>query len=550
MTPSTTLSAQAPPEANSAQPACTDYFSTARLRSELRSRALTGVSVTLIAQACVFVVSTVGTIVLARLLTPHDFGLVAMVLAFSFLLQNFGLNGFVEAIIQRENIDHKQVSTLWWINVGINLVLALLFWALAPAIAWFYGEPLLKPIVAVMAVSILFGGLSTQHQALLRRNMEFVRIAGCDIGATLASLVIAILLASWGWGYWALVARWVAVPMVATAIAWMLCGWRPGPPARRTGVRPMLRFAFHTYGNFVLFYFCRTADKILVGRFHGGQALGSYDRAYQLSMMLPNQLLSPLNSVVMPAFSRLASDPARYRQTYLTLLSMLALVCMPLSAVLALTGRDVILVLLGPQWNSAGQIFAMFGLSIGILMLYCTHSWLHLSLGTPDRWLRWAVIAFIVTACLFVTGLPFGPFGVAAGYSASFYILTLPALWYAGRSIDLKVSAVLGSVWKSCLSAIAGALVSWSVVSRFDTTAEAFGVAGALARIAASFALCTSVYLVAIVVLHRGITPISQFVRLVYDMIPRVSSPNTTASDSYPPIPLSADENLADAGGV
>src|SRR3989442_8599796 len=164
------LSTQDVTGTDSAQPTCRDYFSTARLRSDLRNRALTGVSITLLAQACVFVVSTVGTIVLARLLTPHDFGLVAMVLAFSFLLQNFGLNGFVEAIIQRENIDHKQVSTLWWINVGINLVLALSFLALAPAIAWFYGESLLKPIVAVIAVSILFGGLSTQHQALLRRN--------------------------------------------------------------------------------------------------------------------------------------------------------------------------------------------------------------------------------------------------------------------------------------------------------------------------------------------------------------------------------------------
>jgi PST family polysaccharide transporter len=488
------------------------------------------VSVTLIAQACAFAVSTVGTIVLARLLTPHDFGLVAMVLAFSFLLQNFGLNGFVEAIIQRENIDHRQVSTLWWINVGINLMLALLFVALAPAIVWFYGEPSLKPIVAVMALSILFGGLSTQHQALLRRNMEFTKIAGCDIGATLASLVIAILLAYWGWGYWSLVARWVAAPFVTTVGAWVLCGWRPGLPARGTGVSPMLKFAFNTYGNFVLFYLCRTSDKILVGRFHGSQALGSYDRAYQLSMMLPNQLLSPLNSVVMPAFSRLAANPARYRQTYLTLLSMLAFVCMPLSAVLTLTGSDLIVVLLGPQWKSAGQIFAMFGLSIGILMVYCTHSWLHLSLGTPDRWLRWAVIAFVVTVLLFLIGLPFGPFGVAAGYSASFYILTFPALWYAGRPIDLKLSAVLGGVWKYFVSALTAAIVCWFMMSGFDLTAAVFVRFGALARIAASFVLCTSVYLVLVVVLYRGVTPISQFVYLVRDMIPRVSSPKHSPS--------------------
>lgn len=519
-------------EPDASQRARHDYFSTTRLRLDLRSRALSGVGVTVIAQACAFVISSVGTIVLARLLTPHDFGLVAMVLAFSFLLQNFGLNGFVEAIIQREHIDHKQVSTLWWINVGINLALALLFVALAPAIARFYAEPSLEPVVAMMALSILFGGLSNQHQALLRRNMEFAKMAGCDVGATLASVVIAIVLAYFGWGYWALVARWVTVPMATAVGAWILCGWRPGLPSRHTGVGPMLRFAFNTYGNFVVFYFCRTADKILVGRFNGSQSLGFYDRAYQLSMMLPNQLLSPLNGVVMPSFSRLADDPARYRQTYLTLLSMLAFVCMPLSAVLAVTGRDVIFVLLGPQWETAGHIFAMFGLSIGILMLYCTHSWLHLSLGTPDRWLRWAGIAFIVTVGLFVIGLPFGPFGVAAGYSASFYILTLPALWYAGGPIDLKVSAVIAVVWKYCASALAAALLSWLVMNRVGVTAEAFLRYGALARIAASFALCTSTYLTLIVILHRGMTPISQCIHLVREMIPGVSSPKTTGADS------------------
>lgn len=138
-----------------------DYFSTDHLRTDLRTRALRGASVTLIAQACTYGIGTVGTIILARLLTPHDFGLVTMVLAFSLLLQNFGSNGFIEATIQRQEIHHKQISTLFWVNVGINLMLTLLFMASAPVIAWFYKEPLLKPIVVAIAVSILLSGLST-----------------------------------------------------------------------------------------------------------------------------------------------------------------------------------------------------------------------------------------------------------------------------------------------------------------------------------------------------------------------------------------------------
>src|SRR2546425_8796795 len=130
-------------EAEPCETAWRNYFSTAHLKSDFRRKTLTGVSITLVAQTCAFVMSTVGTIVLARLLTPRDFGLVTMVLAFSLLLQSFGMNGLIEATIQREEIDHTQISTLHWINVGINFVLMLIFMASAPLIASFYNEPLL-----------------------------------------------------------------------------------------------------------------------------------------------------------------------------------------------------------------------------------------------------------------------------------------------------------------------------------------------------------------------------------------------------------------------
>ena len=507
-------------EAEPCETAWRDYFSTAHLKPDLRRKTLTSVSITLIAQTCAFVMSTVGTIVLARLLTPRDFGLVTMVLAFSLLLQSFGMNGLIEATIQREEIDRAQVSTLHWINVGINFVLMLIFMASAPLIAWFYNEPLLKPIVVVMAISILFGGASTQHQGLLRRNMEFGKVAGCDIAATLASLSIAIVLAYRGWGYWALVARWVTAPVVLAAGGWLMCAWRPGPPAKGTDVRPMLKYAFSTYGNFVLFYFSKTADKVLVGRFLGSQALGAYDRAFQLSAMLPSQLAVPLNSVAMPAFSRLARDPARFRHTFLTLLSILAFVCMPLSAIVTLTGRELIRLLLGPQWESAGQILPVFGLSTGLMLMYFTHGWLHLSLGTPDRWLRWAGMAFVVTIGLLMAGLPFGPLGVAAAYSASLYILTVPAIWYAGRPVELKVSAIVGGAWKFFVAALGAGLLGWFVTTVWGPTATPFNHLSPVVRIAASIILCVSSYLLFVVMLHRGVEPISQFICLVRDMIP------------------------------
>lgn len=497
-----------------------DYFGTDHLRSDLRGRALRGAGITLIAQACTYAVSTAGTIIVARLLTPHDFGLVTMVLSFSLLLQNFGTNGFIEATIQREDVHHGQLSTLHWINVGINGILTLLFMASAPVIARFYKEPLLKPIVFAMALTILLGGLSNQHQALLRRKMEFNKIAACDVSATFASVVIAILLAYLGFGYWALVAKWLALPLVTAAGSWVLCTWRPDRPARGMNVGPMLRFAFNTYGNFVLLYFSKTIDKMLVGRFFGSQALGNYDRAYQFSNMLPSQLLSPLNSVAMSSFSRLSSDSVRYRHTYLTLLSTVAFITMPASAILTLTGKDLIVLLLGPQWENAGKMFSVFGFSIGVMALYYTSGWLHLSLGTPDRWLRWACLSFVATGLLFVAGLPFGPIGVAGGYSASLFMLSIPALWYAGRPIDLKISSLLSTVGKEFVSAAAAGSLSWAIL--YGTTPISWSPTNAIVRVLVACVLCTAVYLVLVLALHRSLRPILQLRAFLQDMLPRL----------------------------
>ncbi len=371
-----------------------------------------------------------------------------MVLTITLLLQNLGCNGFIEAVVQKDKITHRQVSTLFWINAGLAFILAAGFLALIPSIARFYEQPALKPVAAVMAVSILLGGLSNQHVSLLIRTMQFSRIVVNELQSSVLSVGTAIVLAYWGWGCWALVAKWVLYPLLLTAGAWILCSWRPGPPTREAGIRAMLGFAFHTYGNFIMTYFRRNIDKVLIGRYVGVQQLGFYDRAYQLSNMLPTQILSPLNAISISTFSRLATHKEKFRKSYLEVLAILAFVGMPLSAALTVSARDLIDFLLGPQWDRSVIIFSAFGPSIGIAILYITHGWLHLSLGTPDRWFRWSIVEFAVTILCFSIGLRYGGLGVAIGFSASFFILIWPALWYAGKPINLRIGAVMLVIWK------------------------------------------------------------------------------------------------------
>jgi PST family polysaccharide transporter len=196
------------------------------------------------------------------------------------------------------------------------------------------------------------------------------------------------------------------------------------------------------------------------------------------------------------------------------MISILAFVGMPLSAALTITGKDLVLLLLGPQWDKAGHIFCVFGPSIGIAIIYITHSWLHLSLGTPDRWFRWGIIAFMVTAFCFIIGLQFGALGVAAGYSISFYILIGPALWYAGRPIRLSLISVLSTIWRYYVSALAAGILCWFILYSNDIISTIFLKFNILVRIITSGSSCICIYLVFIVLLYRGFTPILQFISL------------------------------------
>ncbi|NIT60108.1 MAG: oligosaccharide flippase family protein [Aliifodinibius sp.] len=496
------------------------YFNTDHLRSDLKKRAVRGTGAVVFSNMSGYGIQMIGTIVLARLLAPDDFGLVAMVTAFSLLLQNFGVNGFTEAVIQCEEIHHKQISTLFWIQLVLSLALTLLLMALAPIIAGFYKEPRLESITIAIAPSVIFAGLSTQHLALLQRNMQFYSTSALEVAATTLSVTTAIALAYWGWGYWTLVARRLFLPLVTAVGAWKLCRWRPGLPALGTGVGPMLKFAINTYGNFTVSYFSRNLDKVLIGWRFGTQSLGFYDRAYHLFVMPANQLIHPVTRVAIAALSRLCNDPERYRRYYLNAISMIAFIGMPMSAMLILIADDLTLLLLGPQWNKAGQILAVFGAGLGTMLIYTTHGWLHLSLGRADRWFRWGIIAFVVTTLSLIVGLAFGLLGVTIAYTVSFYVLIGPGLWYAGKPINLKLFHLLSAIWRYYLSALSAGLLCWFIFYSLALTSEIFIGLNIFLRILVSFILCLSMYLSLIVAVHQSIKPISQFISVLREMVP------------------------------
>jgi O-antigen/teichoic acid export membrane protein len=361
--------------------------------------------------------------------------------------------------------------------------------------------------------------------------MRFSATSANGVVACAVAVVVTIALAWAGWGYWSLVTGAIVQPTILAIGGWYLCRWVPSLPRRVPGTGSVMRFALNVYGRFSFNYFTRNTDNLLVGWQFGSSSLGFYKKAYDLFLLPANQLITPVADVVLSALSKVERGSAEYKRYFLNGLSILSFVGMAAGAVLTLAGRDLIRVLLGAKWGAAGQIFVFFGPGIGIMMIYSASGLIHLSIGRADRWFRWVVVEFGVTVVLFILGLHWGPVGVASAWTASFWILVVPAFWYAGRPIHFGIVPVLAVVWKFAVASLLAAGASIVIIHRISSLMVASGIFGALARIATISVLFLVLYVAAVILLHGGTGPIRSLVRLLPDMLPGAKSSELRRSD-------------------
>jgi PST family polysaccharide transporter len=483
--------------------------------SELRRLAIRGAAATLSAAGLSLLLQVVGTVILARLLTPADFGVVTMVTTFSLLLMSFGSNGFNEVVIQRDEMNRFLASNLFWITSAAGLILTIGFAGAGSLLARFYRNPLVTHVAVVMSAAIFLAAGSVIHIALLKRAMRFTAVSVNDLVARGVYTAVAILLARKGWGYWALAVAFVVYTLGTTIGAWWLCRWIPSLPRRGVGTRAALRFAANVYGTFSANYFTRNFDNLLVGWQFNAAALGYYKKAYDLFALSASQLTSPLHSVALAALSRLNQDPIRFRRYLANSLGIVALVGMAVGADLTLVGKDVVRLVLGPKWSESGRIFELFGPGIGIMLLYSTIGWIHLSIGKPGRWLRWTLVESAATALLFVVALPWGPAGIAVAWSASFWTLSIPAFWYAGRPIGFGVSSLMAAVWRYGAASLVAGLGTAAIIRGTQFWGTPPGANAALGAIFIISALFVTLYLGVVILLHWGCAPLRQFASIV-----------------------------------
>ena len=486
----------------------------------LRRTAIRGVGAAIVGQAGSFVIGMGSIVVLARILTPADFGVMTMVTTFSLLFRSFGLNGFTELLVQREELTRELASNLFWVELGIGMVLSLLFAASGPLLARFYHNLAVVHVTEAMSLTILIGCIGWCHVALLQRGMQFRTTALINFTGQAALVVVSVVSGLAGFHYWALVWGSIAQVVTVAAGAWLMCRWIPSWPRRVAGTASGLKFAMSVYLHFGFNYFTRNTDNLLVGWKYGARSLGFYKRAYDLFVLPEQQLMSPMAAVVVSTLSRVNHDREQFQRYFLRAIAVLALVGMGIGADLALVGQDVIRFLLGPGWEEAGRIFALFGPGIGVMLLYDTHGWIHLSIGRPERWFWWGLVEFGCTASMFLVMLHWGPSGIAIAWTASYFLLMFPGFWYAGRPIKLGLGSVLAEIWKFFLASVIAGCTTGLIIAAMPHSVMVDSGSAAFTRTVIVSIVFFALYFGCVIGLHRGMKPINETISLVHDLLP------------------------------
>ncbi|MGH8529178.1 MAG: lipopolysaccharide biosynthesis protein [Nevskiales bacterium] len=405
----------------------------------------------------------VALIVLARLLAPADFGVLSMVMSVIGIATIFRDLGLSAATVRQPAITHEQVSTLFWINGGLGVLMVLLGCAVAPLLQSFYDDPRVLWVTVALSVNFLLNGFGAQHQALLQRNLRFKNLAWVSVLTSLTANAIAVVLALQGATYWALVAASLVEACTRTVLVWRFCRWLPGRPHFDAAIRKMISFGGYLVVFSLFGYLATNMHNILIGWSGGAAAVGLYSRAHLFLTMLLAYVMEPLGLIVPATLSRLQAQPALFSRYYLKMIAAMTAITAPIGFICLIQAEDIIRLLLGGQWQGSIVILQLLAISAVPQTLCYTTGWIYLARGDSRTMMRWGIGGWSLVLICILLGLPYGIKGVATAYSVSMFLLFWPCMAVAFRGTGISMAQLIAAFYRPLAAAGLAALLLWGL---------------------------------------------------------------------------------------
>ncbi len=432
---------------------------TKSVRANLSARSVRAAALTATAGFADFAIRIGSTAVLARLILPEHFGLIMMAMAVTAVADQLRELGLSSATVQQPEITHEEVTNLFWINVAISTALTVGICAASPLVSHYYHDPRVGVIVCVLASTLVFGGLTVQHQALLTRQLRLGTTSSIRLTSSVVSTLLAIGLAAAGYGYWALLWREVSRAAILAAGMWLRFPWIPGLPYWRTDVRKMLRFGANLTAANILGSLVAGTDRFLLGRFWGAEPVAMYRQAFQLVSAPTDQLLSPLYQVTQPSLSMLQNDDAKYRRFFGKVLTMVCMITMPLSLFVAVYANEITALLLGHRWTDSAPLLRLLSFSTFFKQTIGSTAFVPITRGNGGIYLKLSILQNICLVTFMAVGVHWGAVGIAAADIATTYLLIAPRLYYNFKdspvTARLFFTTIIRPFVASCAMAIA-----------------------------------------------------------------------------------------------
>jgi O-antigen/teichoic acid export membrane protein len=465
----------------------------------LGQRVLFGASWSAIARITIQLSALAASTVVARRVPPYAFGIVGMATLATGLVSLFRDLGIASAVIQKRDLNQQLLSSLFWVNVGIGFAGTALCFLSATVAARVFREPAVVPVIRVLSVSFLLGGLTTIHSALLNRSMTFKKISLIDISSSLAGLGVVVTLACVHAGVWSLVAGTLTSAAIGSILLCITSEWQPSLLFSRTEVRSVMNFGLNLSAFNLFNYFARNADNAIVGRYLGSAALGTYQLAYNIMMFPVQGIAQVLSQVMFPAFSEIQHDNERFRRIYLRTCSSIALITFPLMAGAAILAEPLIKTVYGPRWANVIPVLTILAPVGMVQSIVTTVGQIYMAKGRTDLMFKVGSTAIILFVISFFVGLPWGTRGIASSYAICNALVVLPLLHIPFRLIDLRLidlwhalkgiaasTVLMAAVVIACRKAVAGYVHMPPVVDLFlftATGAVVYGVTTFLQRL-------------------------------------------------------------------
>ncbi|WP_027712671.1 MOP flippase family protein [Dickeya chrysanthemi] len=401
-------------------------------------------------------VQLLNIVVLARLIPPGEYGLMAMALVvtnFATLVRDLGT---AAAIIQRQDLEEKTINAIFWLNVAMGIAIAVIIIISSPVISYLFYESRLIFVLCLLSISFPLASTSSAHLALLEKRSRFREIAFIEISSSATAVTIAIILAYMNWGVYSLVMQAIIMALMSTIQLWLKSDWRPktNKIVDWQEIKSLLGFS----GNLTLFnfinYFSRNADSMIIGHYLSSAVLGAYSLAYRIMLFPVQNMTFVASRALFPIFSEYQEDNHRLKESYYKILQLILLIALPLMAGLAVLSVPFVELVFGEKWHLTASILTWLAPTGIIQAVLSTSGTVFMAKGRTDVLMKLGILGMILQVSAFVVGVNFGIVNFAKFYFIANILNFIPVMWSVMRMMGGRFSDFFKKIYKLIISTL------------------------------------------------------------------------------------------------